>query len=195
MKAALYARVSTGHQDPENQVLKLREFAAASSYHLVSEYIDIESGKSSGRKQFRQMMHDARRRKFEVLLFFSFSRFTREGPQRTAMYLHELDQSKVSYISITEKGWLDTTGPLAFVITMLVSTIAQMEIEQLSARTKAGLQRARAQGKRLRRQRSPIAADVLIGKYKQDGLSIQEIARRTGVSPRTVTRRLNAANR
>jgi DNA invertase Pin-like site-specific DNA recombinase len=192
MKAAFYARVSTGHQDPENQVLKLREFAAAAGHELAAEYIDVETGKIAGRRQFQAMMHDARRRRFEVLLFFSFSRLTREGPQRTAMYLHELDQAGVSYVSITEKKWLDSTGPLAFVITMLMATIAQMEVDQLSARTKAGLERARAQGKQIGRPRR-VVDRVKLAEWKGQGLSVEEIARRSGVSPRTVGRRMAAS--
>lgn len=104
MKAAIYARVSTGHQDPDNQLLKLREFAQAAGHQVTHEYIDQESGRSSGRAAFRQMMHDARRRRFDTLLFYSFSRLTREGPQRTALYLHELEQAGVSYISVSERA-------------------------------------------------------------------------------------------
>lgn len=189
MKAAFYARVSTGHQDPENQVLKLRDAIGQAGHFLASEYVDVESGKIAGRRQFQQMMHDARRRKFDVLYFFSFSRLTREGPQKTARYLWELDQAGVSYVSLSEKSWLDTTGPLAFVITMLISTFAQMELEQLSARTKAGLERARAQGKRIGRPRR-ILDTVRLKEWQAEGVTVSEMARRSGVSLRTIARRL-----
>ncbi len=192
MKAALYARVSTGHQDPENQVLKLREFAGEHGYDVAHEYIDQESGRTSGRAAFRQMMHDARRRRFDTLLFFSFSRLTREGPQRTAWYLHELEQAGVSYISVSERDWLDTTGKWAFVITMMMATIAQMEVDQLSARTRAGLDRARRQGKQLGRPRQFVDLETA-AQLRGRGLSLAEVARQMKVSSRTLKRKLAAS--
>ena len=189
MKAAIYARVSSVHQDPENQVDRLREFAAAAGHKITAEYIDVETGRRSGRRQFQQMMHDARRKRFKVLLFFSFSRLTREGPQRTALYLHELDQAGVSYVSVSEREWLDSTGRWAFVVTMMMATIAQMEVDQLSARTKAGIERARREGKQIGRPRA-VVDRIRIAKWHRQHVSIEEIARRAGVSPRTVKRRL-----
>lgn len=190
MKTAIYARVSTSHQETQNQLLKLREFAAAGGYDVAFEYVDVESGKIAGRRNFQRMLYDARRKRFEVLLFFSFSRLTREGPQKTAMYLNELNTCGVSYVSISEKAWLDSTGPLAFVITMLMATIAQMEVEQLSARVKAGLDRARREGKSLGRPRR-VVDRFQIAAWIGQGLSIEEMARRSGASPRTIVRRMS----
>lgn len=189
MKAALYARVSTPEQDPDNQVSKLREFAAAGGHQIVAEYVDVESGRRSGRRRFQAMLHDARRRRFEVLLFFSFSRLTREGPQRTAWYLHELDQAGVSYLSISERDWLDSTGRWAFVVTMMMATIAAMEVEQLSARTKAGMDRARRKGEAIGRP-SAFVDRQLLDLCQERNLSLAEIARRAGVSERTIRRRI-----
>ena len=189
MRAAIYARVSSLHQDPDNQLDRLRQFAAAAGHEITVEYADVETGRTSGRRQFQQMMYDARRRRFEVLLFFAFSRLTREGPQRTALYLHELDQAGVSYVSVSEREWLDSTGRWAFVITMMMATLAQMELDQLSARTKAGIERARRQGKQIGRPRR-IVDRYRIAKWRDENLSISEIARRAGVSARTVKRRL-----
>ncbi len=189
MRAAIYARVSTGHQDPENQVLKLRKFASEQGFEIAREYIDQESGRSSGRAAFRQMMHDARRRRFETLLFFSFSRLTREGPQRTAWYLHELDHAGISYISISERDWLDSTGRWAFVITMMMATIAQIEVDQLSARTRAGIERARQRGKQIGRPRRVVNLAAAV-QLRTTGVSLSEIARRSGVSVRTLRRRI-----
>lgn len=63
-RAAIYARVSTGHQDPDNQVQQLRQFAVEHGYELTQEYVDQESGRNSGRAAFQQTLHDARRRRF-----------------------------------------------------------------------------------------------------------------------------------
>ena len=191
MKAAIYARVSTGHQDPDNQLFKLREFAHAAGHQVTREYIDQESGRKAARAAFREMMHDARRRRFDTLLFYSFSRLTREGPQRTALYLHELEQAGVSYISVSERDWLDTTGKWAFVITMMMATIAQMEVDQLSKRTKAGIERARAQGKQIGRPRRVFNIDQARA-LEAKGNSLAVIARQLKVSTRTLRRRLTA---
>jgi len=80
-RCALYARVSTKDkgQEVENQLRQLREFAERSGWTIAAEYIDHESGKVSDREQFQQMFEDASKRQFDVLLFWSLDRLSREG--------------------------------------------------------------------------------------------------------------------
>ena len=80
-RCALYGRVSTRYknQEVESQVRQLREFAAHSGWTIVAEYIDHETGKISDREQFQRMFADASQRKFDVLLFWSLDRLSREG--------------------------------------------------------------------------------------------------------------------
>jgi len=81
MRVALYARVSTRDkgQETENQLRQLRDFAIHSGWTIVAEYIDHESGKVSDRAEFQRMFEDASRRQFDVLLFWSLDRLSREG--------------------------------------------------------------------------------------------------------------------
>src|SRR5580658_625135 len=82
-QCALYGRVSTkkekGLQDPEVQLRQLRKFAATQKWKIAVEYVDEESGAKSNRPQFKKMMEAASRREFDVLLFWSLDRFSREG--------------------------------------------------------------------------------------------------------------------
>src|ERR1039458_5593202 len=83
LRCVLYARVSTrkerGLQNPENQLRQLREFAASQNWEVTAEYIDYESGSKADRPEFLHMMEAASKRQFDVLLFWSVDRFSREG--------------------------------------------------------------------------------------------------------------------
>jgi DNA invertase Pin-like site-specific DNA recombinase len=81
-RIVLYARVSTkdGRQDTENQLSQLRDFAGKQEWTIVREYIDHASGKSTDkRSEFLGMMAAAARREFDLVLFWSLDRFSREG--------------------------------------------------------------------------------------------------------------------
>src|SRR4051812_29639324 len=88
MKIAIYARVSTGKQDNENQLEQLREFARKQGWTVVHEYVDVitGSGKKS-REHFDDMMDAASKREFDSVLFWKLDRFSREGVRRTLFYL------------------------------------------------------------------------------------------------------------
>lgn len=189
MKAAIYARVSTGHQDAHNQIRKLREFAAAAGHQLVAEYIDQESAKTANRPQFRALFAAAARRDFDLVLFWSLDRFSREGVLETLQHLQRLNSYGVNWRSYTEQ-YLDSCGIFREAVLSILATIAKQERIRLSERTVAGLQRARAQGKRIGRPAAIVDARQ-IEKWKARGVSLADIARRAGVSPRTIKRRLN----
>ncbi len=96
MKIAIYARVSTKDkgQDTENQLVQLREFAAKQQWTISREYIDRETGSTSDREQFQAMFADASRRKFDLLLFWSLDRLSREGALETLQHLNRLTSCK-----------------------------------------------------------------------------------------------------
>src|SRR5579864_4925442 len=81
MRIALYGRVSTKDkgQDTENQMLQLREFARVQGWEIAHEYVDYVTGKRSDRAEFQRMFADAARRRFDLVLFWSLDRFSREG--------------------------------------------------------------------------------------------------------------------
>src|SRR5215469_14285147 len=108
---ALYARVSTkdGRQDTENQLIALREYCAKQGWNVVREYVDHDSGGHSRRPHFQQMFADARARKFDLVLFWSLDRLSREGVSATLNHLERLTDTGVNWRSFTEQ-YLDSTG-------------------------------------------------------------------------------------
>jgi DNA invertase Pin-like site-specific DNA recombinase len=90
---ALYARVSTkdGRQDTENQLTALREYCAKQGWEIAEEYVDQETGGTSKRPRFQPMFADARARKFDLVLFWSLDRPSREGVSATLAHLERLE--------------------------------------------------------------------------------------------------------
>jgi DNA invertase Pin-like site-specific DNA recombinase len=198
---ALYARVSTKDkgQETENQLRQLREFAAKQGWQIVSEYVDKATGKRSDREQFQKMFDDASRREFDVLLFWSLDRLSREGVVETLNHLQRLTGYGVNYRSFTEQ-YLDSTGIFKEAVIGILAAIAKQERVRLSERTVAGLERARAQAKKDGRQWAigrPKAEDdpFLMTKFRElreDGASVRKIAAQLGISTTTV-QKLKAA--
>src|SRR5215469_16691820 len=109
MRVAVYARVSTKDrgQDAGNLLVQLREFASKQAWSVVAEYVDEESGAKGDRYEFQQMFQDAHRRKFDLLLFWSLDRLSREGVLETLQHLNRLTSYGVGYKSFTEQ-YLDS---------------------------------------------------------------------------------------
>ena len=150
MKVAIYARVSTTKQDNENQLAQLREFAGKQNWELFDNYIDQESGSTADRPEFQRMFADASKRKFDVLLFWALDRLSREGVLETLQHLNRLESYGVCYRSYTEP-YFDSCGAFKDVILAVMATLAKQERVKRSERTKAGLARVKASGKRLGR--------------------------------------------
>ena len=196
MNVALYARVSMrdGRQDTENQLRELREFAAKQGWIVFHEYIDYATGKNADRVQFRAMMNDASRHKFDVLLFWALDRLTREGALQTLSYLQLLSSYGVAYRSFSEQ-YLDTCGLFKDAVISILATIARQERARLSERVLAGLARARQQGRIGGRPRVTSTSDVAKARELQaSGMSQREIARSLGLSNGTVSNILAARN-
>src|SRR4051812_13641040 len=190
MRVALYGRVSkdNGTQDTENQLHELREFCQRSRWTIEHEYVDRASGKTADRPHFKRMFEDAAKRKFDLVLFWSLDRFTREGVLETLNHLQRLSASGIGWRSYQER-YLDSCGVFKDVVISLMATLAKQERLRISERTKAGLQRARRAGKVLGRPR----VDVDLAKLRalqENGHSLRKIAKRTGLSLSTVVRSL-----
>ena len=110
-RVALYARVSTkdGRQDTENQLIALREYCAKQCWEIAGEYVDHETGGTSKRPHFQRMFADARQRKFDLVLFWSLDRLSREGMSATLNHLERLTAASVEWRSFTEQ-YLDSCG-------------------------------------------------------------------------------------
>src|SRR4051812_21050115 len=102
MKVAIYSRVSTSDQDNENQLSQLREFCQRQGYEIASEYVDTASGGRADRAAFKAMFASASKREFDLLLFWSLDRLSREGVLETLQYLQRLTAYGIAYRSFTE---------------------------------------------------------------------------------------------
>jgi DNA invertase Pin-like site-specific DNA recombinase len=194
LRCVLYARVSTrkerGLQNPENQLRQLREFAESQSWDITSEYIDHESGSKADRPEFLRMMDAASKRQFDVLLFWSVDRFSREGIIPVLRNLKRLSGYGVKYRSYQEP-FIDTMGEFGDLLAAFVAKIAELERKRIRARIHAGLERARAQGKVLGRRRLVVDRSK-VWALKDSGKSIREIGEALGLSHGTVQRSLQA---
>jgi DNA invertase Pin-like site-specific DNA recombinase len=184
-RVALYARVSTldKGQDPETQLIQLREYAQRRNFEIMGEFIDYASGTSEERKQYKLMMEAAKKRKLDVVLVWRYDRFAR-STQALVNALKEFKNLGIDFISYQEN--IDTTTPTGELIFHVMASLAQFESSLISERVKAGMQRAKAQGKNISRPK--LAKDKLnrIMELKEQGLSMNQISIQSGVAYGTV---------
>ena len=191
-RTALYARISTRErgQDTQNQLHQLSEFAARQGWVVVHEFVDHESGSTDDREQFQAMFQAASRREFDILLFWSLDRFSREGVFQTLTHLNRLTSYGVHYRSFTEQ-WFDSCGIFRDAVISIMATLAKQERVRISERTKAGLERARREGKTLGRPRVEVNAGE-IRQLRAQGLSWSAVAAHSGVARATCQRAVAA---
>jgi DNA invertase Pin-like site-specific DNA recombinase len=192
VKAAIYARVSTKGkgQDADNQLAQLRDFALRLGWEITGEYVDETTGGTSDRAAFQAMFQDASKRRFDVLVFWSLDRLSREGVLETLQHLNRLTSYGVQWRSYTEQ-YLDSTGIFRDAVIGILAAIAKQEKVRISERTKAGLERARRQGKILGRPKVTVDA-VTIRDLRKKGLSWGTISRHTGIARSTCQRAVEA---
>jgi DNA invertase Pin-like site-specific DNA recombinase len=163
---AIYARVSTDDkgQNPENQLLQLRAWCKRMGYPLVREYVEHENGGKSAeyRKQLAVMFTGAARREFDLLLVWSLDRFSREGMAATVAHLQRLASHGVAFRSFTEEHLSTENELVRNILLATLSSLAKLEREKISQRTKAGLERARAKGKILGRPKFSDGEELVL---------------------------------
>ena len=186
---ALYARVSTKDrgQDTENQLRQLRDFADKQGWVVAAEYVDRATGKRSDREQFQRMLVAASKLEFDVLLFWSLDRLSREGFVETLNHLQRLTGYGVDYRSFTEQ-YLDSTGIFKEAVIGILAAVAKQERVRLSERTIAGLERARAQGRIGGRPRVEDNLKLMqrYRRLRKQGLSVRKIAAELDISATSV---------
>lgn len=189
-RVALYARVSTkgNGQDPETQLVALREYAQARGFEIVGEYVDVGiSGATERRPELDCLMKDARRRKLDAVLVARFDRFAR-STRHLVLALDEFSALGIDFISLSES--IDTSTPMGKMVFTVIGAVAELERSLIRERVVMGLERARKQGKRLGRPK--IAVDgPRIDDLRRQGLSIREIAARLKISKSAVARALS----
>jgi DNA invertase Pin-like site-specific DNA recombinase len=191
-KVALYARVSTkdGRQDTENQLIALRDYCQKQGWEIAKEYVDHETGGHSRRPHFQQMFADARARKFDLVLFWSLDRLSREGVSATLNHLERLTAAGVNWRSFTEE-YLDSCGLFKDAVLAILAVIAKQERIRRSERASAAIARLRRQGKTDHLGRKPKVIGAKLETVRQlhsEGLSLRAIAAKVHVSAMTVQR-------
>lgn len=189
MKVALYARVSKADQsqDPENQLMRLREYAATREWEVYGEpYVDYASGADSYRPALDRMLSDARARRFDLILVVKIDRIARSA--RNLLNIIEDLNSRGVKLECADQDIYTNTPVGRHLITSL-GAVAELERDLISERTKAGLLRAVARGKRLGRRKVPFDADYA-RTLRAQGMGYRAIAKLMGVSHQTVKNRL-----
>ena len=186
MKVALYARCSTVNkgQDPETQLLPLREFAKARGFEVYSEYIDFASGVKEKRPQLDDLLGHSRKRKFDAVVVWKLDRLGRSLKHLITL-IEDFNALGVQFISYTEG--MDTTTPSGKLLFNVIGSIACFERDLIRERVKAGIERAKKQGKRLGRPRVSFDQELLLF-WKDSGLSYRKIAEKSALSLSTVHR-------
>ena len=186
-RAALYTRVSTLDQHPETQLLDLRQMAAQRGYQIVQEYTDRISGAKAKRPGLDQMMADARRGRFDVVLVWASDRIARSVKHYLEV-LDELNHLNIEFVSFREN--IDTGGPLGRAIVVIIAAIAELERNLIIERVRAGMRRARLEGTHIGRQ--PLTLDhEAIQRERCQGQSLRQIAKGHRISTATVQRVLH----
>jgi DNA invertase Pin-like site-specific DNA recombinase len=183
-RAALYMRVSTVDQHPETQLHDLRGLAAQRGFDIVNEYTDKISGAKAKRPGLDQLLANARRGKFDVVMVWAFDRMAR-SVRHFLEVLDELTHLHIEFISFREN--IDTGGPLGRAMIVIVSAIAELERNLIIERVRAGMRRARLEGRHIGRQ--PLDLDrTAIVEDRRRGLSLSQVAGLHRISRTTVVR-------
>lgn len=194
-RAAIYLRVSTDGQTTENQRLELVRVAAKSGWEIVEVYEDAGISGAKGRDRrpaFDRLCKDAARRRFDVVMAWSVDRLGR-SLQDLVAFLGELHGFGVD-LFLHQQG-IDTTTPAGKAMFQMLGVFSEFERSMIQERVRAGLARARAEGKTLGR---PSVLDdarrAAVLSAKAEGLSVRKIAKRVGVSVGTVHGVVSAAS-
>jgi DNA invertase Pin-like site-specific DNA recombinase len=187
MRVAIYARVSTKDkgQSTDNQLPDLRCYAQVHGWDIYKEYAEEESGSTANRTEFKKLFADAHQRKFDLVLFWSLDRFSREGALPTLQHLNLLESYGVGYKSYTEQ-YLDSTGIFKEAVISILAIVAKQERVRLSERTRAGIERAKSKGTKLGKPGFMQEQIDQIRRLKDDGLSNYAISKVMGISRSTV---------
>ncbi len=187
-RAAIYARVSTNRQEAANQVRELNEFCTRKGWAIACEYVDEDVGGRARKPQLERLLIDAHQKRFDVAVFWALDRVTRSGVKDAIEVLYRLTASGVDFVSFREP-YLTSLGPFRDMVVGILATIANVETVRMSERIRAGLERAKAEGKHVGRPRRayPVQPSQIALEHAA-GASYGEIAKRYGLARSVVYR-------
>ena len=188
-RAALYLRVSTLDQHPETQLYDLEQMASQRGYTIVKQYTDRISGAKAKRPGLDEMMRDGRRGRFDIVLVWASDRIAR-SVKHFLDVLDELNRLNIEFISFREQ--IDTGGPLGRAMVVIIGAIAELERNLIIERVRAGMRRARLEGRHIGRRPLELDRDAML-RDREKGHSLGQLARTYRVSRTTVARVLGKA--
>jgi DNA invertase Pin-like site-specific DNA recombinase len=151
VKAVIYARVSTDEQTEQNQIDIVQRWAEGRGFEVVEVYREAASAWKAGhQRELARLMDDARNKKFDVVLIWALDRLTRQGPAAILNLYNTLGRYKVKVLS-HEESWTEAPGELGEILLAMAGWVARMESQRRSERTKAGMERAKKEGKAIGR--------------------------------------------
>jgi len=181
-RAPIYVRVGTHDQEVENQLEELRRFVEARGWE-AREYVDEGvSGALDQRPALDELIQDAKRRRFDVLVCWRLDRLGRSLKHLITL-LDDLQALGVAFVSLAEG--IDATTPAGKLQMHILGAISEFERARCAERVRAGLARVRREGRRLGRPPVQISPDAV---ESVRGLPVREAARRLGVSRSTAHR-------
>ena len=186
MRAALYCRVSTADQNPANQELELRKACESHNWAVQEVYTDVISGAKSKRPALDRLMEAVKNGDIDVICAWDVSRLGR-SLQHLISLLADIHGSNVDLYLHQQK--INTTTPSGKAMFSMMGVFAEFERSMISERVLAGLERAKADGKRL--GRPPVLEPMVIEEIRSlraQGLSARKVAKQTGVSHHSVLR-------
>jgi len=185
-KVAVYLRVSTQEQSTGSQLMEITEYLSARNWTHVKVYEDKASGTTASRPMLKQLLADARERKFDVVVCFKLDRFFR-SLKDLVVTLQELTEIGVAFISL--KDHIDLSTSSGRLMMHLLGAFAEFEASLIRERVRAGLKNARAKGKKLGRPRTVDPERVL--QLRNRGMSLREIALALNTTKSSVSKTLS----
>ncbi len=187
-RVAIYARVSTNGQSVTNQLRELRQVAKRQRWKVVGEFMDRGVSGAKGRAhrpQFDKLCQVATRREIDLIMSWSVDRLGR-SLQHLVTFLGEIHAKGVD-LYLHQQG-VDTSTPAGKALFQMCGVFAEFERSMIQERVKAGLARARAQGKKLGRPRVAASIERKVRTHRTKGMGIKAIARKLGIGTGTVQR-------
>ncbi len=189
-RAALYLRVSTLDQNPETQGLDLRRLTEQRGFAIVEEFVDHGiSGTRARRPGLDQLMAEARRGRFDVVVVWACDRLAR-STRHFLEVLDELNRLNIEFVSFREN--LDTGGALGRAVVIIVSAVAELERNLIIERVRAGMRRAKLEGRHIGRRPLPVDRAAILH-ARANGQSLGQIAKAHAISRALVCKVLKAA--
>ena len=193
MRVALYARVSTlNGQNPETQLVELREYCARREWRIEGEYVDAGvSGSRDSRPSLNRLMAHAHQRRFDAILVWKLDRLGR-SLKHLVTAIAELEALGVTFVSLKDNWDLGTpSGRLMF---QIVGAMSEFERSLIAERIRAGMRRRRLEGMALGRASIQVDHARLVAD-RLSGMSLTQVARRYSVSRASVVRWVREAQR